>query len=112
MHRSGKRPSCSGPKCGCFIQRRSRITPGYHHHANHVHPPAIIFVMLVGMALASALLAGYELAAVPRRSWLHMRRFASMIAIAAYVILDIEYPRLGLVGVDVRSRCSSSFGLA
>ena len=68
--------------------------------ATQMHPPAIIFVMLVAMALASALLAGYELAAVPRRNWLHMLGFASMIAISVYVILDIEYPRLGLIRVD------------
>jgi hypothetical protein len=68
--------------------------------ATQIHPPAIIFVMLFEMALASALLAGYNLAAVPARNWLHMLGFASMIAIAVYVILDIEYPRLGLIRVD------------
>ena len=68
--------------------------------ATKIHPPAIIFVMLFEMALASALLAGYNLAAVPARNWLHMLGFASMIAIAVYVILDIEYPRLGLIRVD------------
>jgi hypothetical protein len=68
--------------------------------ATQIHPPAIIFVMLFGMALASALLAGYNLAVVPARNWLHMLGFASMIAIAVYVILDIEYPRLGLIRID------------
>jgi hypothetical protein len=68
--------------------------------ATQMHPPMIIFVMLIAMALASGLLSGYDLAAVRTRNWLHMLGFASTIAIAVYVILDIEYPRLGLIRVD------------
>lgn len=68
--------------------------------ATQIHPPAIIFAMLIGLALASALLAGYDLAGGPTRNWLHMLGFAAIIAIAVYVILDIEYPRLGFIRVD------------
>ena len=34
------------------------------------------------------------------RSWLHMIGFAVVMALAVYVILDIEFPRLGLIRVD------------
>jgi hypothetical protein len=34
------------------------------------------------------------------RSWFHMLGFALAIATAVYVILDLEYPRLGLIRVD------------
>ena len=34
------------------------------------------------------------------RSWIHMIGFAAAMALAVYVILDIEYPRLGLIQVD------------
>lgn len=34
------------------------------------------------------------------RSWLHMLCFAVVIAVAVFVILDLEYPRLGLTRVD------------
>jgi hypothetical protein len=34
------------------------------------------------------------------RSWLHILCFAFVIAVAVYVILDIEYPRLGLIRVE------------
>jgi len=50
------------------------------------------------MALASGLLAGYGMA--PARNWLHMLGFAATIAIAVYVIADLEYPRFGLIRVD------------
>jgi hypothetical protein len=68
--------------------------------ATQLHPPLIIFVMLFGLALASALLAGYGMASGKSRSWLHIFGFAAVIAVAIYVILDIEYPRLGLIQVD------------
>jgi len=34
------------------------------------------------------------------RSWIHVIGFAAAIATAAFVTLDIEYPRLGLIRVD------------
>ena len=35
-----------------------------------------------------------------RLSWTHMIVFAAVTAVTVYVILDIEYPRLGLIRVD------------
>ena len=40
------------------------------------------------------------MAAAKSRSWLHMIGFALATAFAIYVILDMEYPRLGLIRVD------------
>ena len=68
--------------------------------AGQMHPPMVIFVMLFGLALAGALLAGYGMAGGKSRDWLHMLGFAAVMAITVYVILDIEYPRLGLIRVD------------
>jgi hypothetical protein len=64
------------------------------------HPPVIIFVMLFGLALASALLAGHGMAGSKSRSWIHLLSFAAVMAVLIYVILDIEFPRLGLIRVD------------
>jgi hypothetical protein len=68
--------------------------------ATRMHPPVIIFAMLVGLALASALLAGYGMAAGRSRSWVHTIGFAAAMAVAVYVIVDIEFPRLGFIRVD------------
>jgi ABC-type nickel/cobalt efflux system permease component RcnA len=68
--------------------------------ATLMHPPAVVFVMLFGLALAASLLAGYGMTGNRVRSWLHMLGFALVMAFAVYVILDIEYPRLGLIRVD------------
>jgi hypothetical protein len=68
--------------------------------ATQMHPPLIIYVMLVGLAIAAALLAGYQTANQKGYDWMQKVGFAGIIALTVYVILDIEYPRLGLVRID------------
>jgi len=68
--------------------------------AAHMHPPRVVFVMLFGLALAASLLAGYGMTGSKVRSRFHMLGFALVMAIAVFVILDIEYPRLGWIRVD------------
>jgi tryptophan-rich sensory protein len=65
-----------------------------------MHPPPAVFVLLFALMLLSALLAGYAMAAAKTRNWLHRVTFALTLAGAAYVILDLEYPRFGLIRVD------------
>jgi hypothetical protein len=67
---------------------------------SQIHPPAIIFILLGVLALGGAMLAGYGMAGSPTRSWIHWIIFALVMAVTIYVILDIEYPRLGLIRVD------------
>ena len=66
--------------------------------ATQIHPPSIIYAMLIGLALASALLAGYQSAA--EVDPIHRLGFAAIVALTIYVIFEIEYPRLGLVQID------------
>jgi hypothetical protein len=68
--------------------------------ATQIHPPLVIYVMLVLLALAAALLAGYQSAGERGYDWLHKVAFAGIVALTVYVILDIEYPRLGFVRLD------------
>jgi len=68
--------------------------------ATQMDPPTVVFVMLFGLALAASLLAGYGMTGSKVRRWFHMLGFALVMAFAVYVILDIEYPRLGLIRVD------------
>jgi hypothetical protein len=64
------------------------------------HPPLIIFGMLMMMSLVTALLVGYQMAGLEKRSWLHTVLFIITISLTCYVILDIEYPRIGLIRMD------------
>jgi hypothetical protein len=68
--------------------------------ATQMHPPAIVYAMLIALALASAMLAGYQSASQRAYDWLHQAGFATIVALTIYVILDIEYPRLGFVRID------------
>jgi len=68
--------------------------------ATQIHPPLIVYGMLIALGLASALLAGYQSAGVMDYDWVHKIGFAGIVALTFYVILDIEYPRLGWVRID------------
>jgi hypothetical protein len=68
--------------------------------AARMHPPKVIFVLLIALGLVSAMFAGYGSALGKQRHWLRAVGFAAVIAVTVYVILDLEYPRLGLIRVD------------
>ena len=68
--------------------------------ARRVHPAPLIYVMFGITALATALFAGYGMASGPARNWMFTIGIAACVSIAAYVILELEYPRLGLVRVS------------
>lgn len=65
-----------------------------------IHPPLIIFALLGFLAMASSIFAGYGMAGASRRSWFHMLAFSIVIALSTYLIIDLEYPRLGVIRVD------------
>jgi len=44
------------------------------------------------------------MAGAQRRSWMHIIGFAVILVATVYVIMDMEYPRLGLVRVDAHDR--------
>lgn len=64
------------------------------------HPPAVVYILLVLLVLTSALVAGHAMAPSRARSWTHVIAFAFALAASIYVILDMEYPRLGFIRID------------
>jgi hypothetical protein len=64
------------------------------------HPPLVIFLLLGGLCLVGALLVGYGIAPNQSRNWFHPLIFAAMLSLTVYVIIDIEFPRLGLIRID------------
>jgi hypothetical protein len=65
--------------------------------ALRTHPPNVIYALLFGLGLICSLLAGYRMAVGRRRSWLHMLGFLLITVVVIYVIMDVEYPRAGLI---------------
>lgn len=68
--------------------------------ATRQHPPLAIYWMLGFLVLVSALLAGFGMAKAKSQSALHLFGFAAIVSLSIYLILDIEFPRLGLVRVE------------
>ncbi|TCO81768.1 uncharacterized protein DUF4239 [Plasticicumulans lactativorans] len=68
--------------------------------ATRNHPPIPIFVLLAGLSCIAALLVGYDMAASRKRSLLHSLAFATILSLSLYVILDLEFPRLGMIRID------------
>jgi len=67
--------------------------------ALQTHPPNIVYALLFTLGLICSLLAGYRMANGQHRSWLHIMSFALITVIVAYVIIDVEYPRAGLIQI-------------
>jgi hypothetical protein len=71
--------------------------------ATQMHPPTVVWLMLGGLALVCSMLVGYDLGS-GRRNWLHLLTFALLISLTLYVIIDMEYPRVGLIRVSATDR--------
>ena len=65
--------------------------------ALHTHLPALIFALLITVALLSGLLAGFAMAKRRTRSWLHMVLYAVVVSLTIYAVLDLDYPRSGII---------------
>jgi hypothetical protein len=73
---------------------------GTRELALQVHPPRIVFELLFVLGLICSLLAGYHMAGGRKWNWLHVFSFTLITSIVVYVILDMEYPRGGLISLQ------------
>jgi hypothetical protein len=65
----------------------------------HLHPPLAVFIMIGLLALIASVFAGYGMAG-QTRSFVHNVAFAGVLTLSLFVIVDYEFPRLGLIRVD------------
>ena len=65
-----------------------------------MHPPMIIYITLGLLLLGGSLVAGYHMGEGKQRSWVHSLAFVMAIALAFYVILEFEFPRVGFVRIE------------
>jgi len=76
------------------------------------HPPLVVFLLLGGLSFVGALLVGYDTSPNKDRGWFHVMVFAGILSLTVYVIVDLEFPRLGLIRVDAADQVLSSSGRA
>ena len=67
--------------------------------AMRIHPPVAIFGLLALLALICGALAGYGMSTSETRNWIRLVGFAAILTVTLYVILDLEYPRVGLLRI-------------
>jgi hypothetical protein len=65
-----------------------------------MHPPSVIFYILIVLAWISAFLAGIGMADDKVRTWVHTLVFAAITAAVIYLTIDMEFPRVGFIRLD------------
>lgn len=68
--------------------------------ATLMHPHPVIPVMMFIFALGCAMLVGYSMSTAKRFNWLHTLAFVLITSGTVYIIMDLEYPRMGLLRVS------------
>jgi hypothetical protein len=69
--------------------------------ASVTHGSWVVAGFMFGICLLAALIAGRAMARAAGRPLFHMIVFPLLAAITVYVILDLEYPRLGLIRIGI-----------
>jgi hypothetical protein len=65
-------------------------------NAFNMHPPAMVFWLLFFFSGGSALMAGFSMKPGPR-DWVYPIALALAVTLTVYTIMDVEYPRRGLI---------------
>lgn len=65
-----------------------------------LHPPPIVIAMLFGLSLICTFLVGFDMADSEPKSWPHMLAVPLILSVVVFVILDVEYPRRGIIRLD------------
>jgi hypothetical protein len=72
-------------------------------NAFYMHPPDVVFWLLFVFSGGSALMAGYSKKIGPP-DWMYSVGLALAVTLTVYTILDVEYPRYGLIRLKDRDQ--------
>lgn len=72
--------------------------------AQRTHTPKLIVHLMLGLALLSALIAGYGISPAKQRNWLLTTIFSAAISLTVYVVLDLDNPNSGLIRLGAAER--------
>ncbi len=76
-------------------------------NAFYMHPPDVVFWLLFFFSGGCALMAGYSKKFGPP-DWMSSIALALAVTLTVYTILDVEYPRHGLIGLRDRDQAMIS----
>lgn len=66
----------------------------------HLHAPGAIFFLLIGLAVLASFLVGYSMAKNYSYSMVYILIYVAVTALTIYIIIDLEFPRVGLIKVN------------
>ncbi len=69
-----------------------------------LHEPGLVLALLIGVGFMSCLIAGYALSPGGGRAPLHTVIYALTLALTIYTVVDLDYPRFGLIRIDAADR--------
>lgn len=72
--------------------------------STRIHPPVAVYATIAFLAIVSSVFVGYDAAGSAVRSAMHSLAFAIVLVFVLYVIVDLEFPRLGLIRVEDMDR--------
>lgn len=64
----------------------------------HISSPTLVFML--GITLVGAMLVGVSTAQGEGRNWIYRLVFATVVSAAIHVVIDMEYPRTGIVSTQ------------
>ena len=64
-----------------------------------MHPPIVVYAVLGLLLIAASLIAGVGLSLGRVRSWFHGMAFVLVMTLTVYVIIDFEFPRVGIIRI-------------
>jgi hypothetical protein len=65
-----------------------------------IHPPIIIFVLLIALAALGAFLVGFSAAENQQKHSVHVWAYVLLTALIIYIIINLEYPRVGFIRIN------------
>lgn len=67
---------------------------------SRVHPPLIIFGLMIGLAALGGFLVGYDAAESKQAKHIHTVSYVLLTALTIYIIINLEYPRTGFIRLN------------
>ena len=71
------------------------------YYWTQVHPPMVIFILLVGLAALGSFLIGYNAAENKRIISVHVLCYVLLTAVTIDIIINIEFASIGFIGLDI-----------
>lgn len=65
-----------------------------------IHPPAVILITLIVLALLSAALSGYSISSQSPWPSLHIISYAVIVSFTIFIIINLEYPDLSIIHIQ------------